>query len=148
GGVDIGQYVPLDLGILWSVLLNDIGVADSRGQVIVQGKPVRAGTVAQSDPLHQRPDRLAHPQQVRAGGRRRIVDIDVQAHPQVVQRPAAADPPRADNADPANLVWLNGSHRTLLDKASVLASSVMVGSVLASQPVTNWRSSRRCQLNE
>ena len=49
---------------------------------------------------------LQHPQQVTLGVRARVVDVHVQAHPQEVQRPAAADHPGTDDPHPAHLVRL------------------------------------------
>ncbi len=78
----------------------------------MEAEPVRPGAGAQPHPLEQRPGLVEHAQQVTLGARRRVVDVDVQAHPQEVERPAAADHPGADDSHPAHLARLRCHHRT------------------------------------
>src|SRR5215470_6670797 len=50
-----------------------------------------ASSGPQPQPLEDRPGRVPEPEQVGLGLRGGVVDVHVEAHPQIVQRPATAD---------------------------------------------------------
>src|SRR5260221_459339 len=122
GNDDVGTSRAVDGGdggaftrtILWRVLLHHVGVGHGTGQVSVKGDPVRTGPWPRADPLQQRPYLIPHGEKRAACLWSRIEDVNVEAHPEIMERPTTADYSRADYPHPAHSVRRDSDRGSLL----------------------------------
>ncbi len=109
-GIDCGDDILLQVGLLEHVLLHEVGRFDAFGNRVVEGQAPAFGAGGKAEPLEMRPDIVDQSAQERFLLRIAVVGADVEAPGPEPGGPAGTDQPRADDGDRADAAASDGFH--------------------------------------